>query len=156
QDIVVSGKFTTENIINLARGRATNGSVPANEKLALVVVFVDNGDPFAELIVFDPNTQSNLTTICEMDLGGAIDSAKGKGTVALAGSVDSVGNFTKGWIAMTGKATITGMETPAPQLAFSGAIQALFRGNDGDDFEVVVTKGKASTLGTIGTLLVGF
>jgi len=154
QEVVVKGSFISENIINVARGRSPDATVPANEKLALVVVFVDSGDPICELIVYDSNTQSNLTTICEMDLGGAIDSAKGKGAIAMAGSIDNVGGFTKGWIAMAGKSTITGMDTTAPQIAFSGAIQALLRGNDGEDFELVVTKGKARLLGTIGTLLI--
>jgi hypothetical protein len=153
-EVLVKDTFNTAAVINVARGRNAEAPVPANEKLAVVIVF--NDPPVGALVVYDSNAESILTEIARLDIGGAIDSAKGKGFVAMAGGINSTGQFSGGWIAMSGKATVTGFNTPAPQLSFSAAIQGVFRGSDGEDnFEVVVTKGKAAVVGRLGTVVLG-
>ena len=154
QDVVAKLTFTSAQLINLARGRDAGSVVPANEKLAVVIVFVESGDPSGSLIVYDTQSQSNLVTLADLDLGGAIDSIKHKGVVGMAGSLNNAGSFSGGWVAFAGKATFSGVDPSAPDLAFSGTLLGLFRGNDGEDFEVICPKGKASVKTKLGILLI--
>lgn len=156
EDVVAKGSFTTANIINLALGRSTDATVPANEKLALVFIFAESGDPDAELVVFDTTGQSNLVVISTLDLGGAVDSAKGRGIVAMAGAINETGNLTGGWIALTGKVTVNNATPDSQIAAFSAsAVQGVLRGTDNlENFEVIFTKGKAAVVNNLGLVAI--
>ena len=144
QDILVKDKFASSHIINLARGRDPEAPVPANEKLAFLFLFKENLPPSAALVVYDTIGQTVLIDIAEVIVRWAFDSAKGKGTLAIAGAVQShAGSFSEGWLAATGKASVNNANPVAPLATFSGVLQGVFRGNDGEDFEVIITKGKA-------------
>ena len=150
-DIVAKFGVTGAQIINIARGRSPGSPVPANEKLAIVLVFEDEGNPSGQLVVYDADGQSVLAVLANLDVSGAVDSSKGKGIIAIGGQVVPSGGFFDGWLAMTGKATVN--NTSESQLvAFSAnAVQGVFRGFDGENFfEVIVSKGKVKLLGQIG------
>jgi hypothetical protein len=155
QEIVLKGSFTSGTIVSLARGYAPTLQTPPNERLALVFAFNSEGSPAIQLVVFDTNGQSNLAVVAEdLKAGGAIDSAKGKGTVAIGGFINPVGYLTGGWLAMTGKATVSGTGADTTIESFSGnAVQGVFDGHNVEDFEAIVTKGKAKLTGKLGTVV---
>ena len=143
QEVVAKGKFAASHLINLARGRSADAVVPANEKLGLLFLFNDGDHIGGALVVYDTTGHTVLVDIAEMIVRGAFDSAKGKGTLALAGAVQHAGYFTQGWLAATGKASVNNANPVTPLTTFNGALQGVFAGNDGEDFEVIITKGKA-------------
>jgi len=65
------------DLVNLARGRNLRTAVPTNEVLALASVC---GTNLSKLIVFDPNTSSNLATIAQFDLLSESIGYKAKGS----------------------------------------------------------------------------
>jgi hypothetical protein len=155
QDILLKGSFTSGTIVNLARGYAPTVQTPPNEQLALVFAFNSEGSPAIQLVVFDTSGQSNLVVVAgDLRAGGAIDSAKGKGTVAIGGFINPVGVLTGGWLAMTGKAMVSGQDADTIIESFSGsAVQGVFDGSTGEDFEAIVTKGKVKLTGKLGTIV---
>jgi hypothetical protein len=153
-DKLVKGAFTTQNIINVARGRSPEAATPANEKLAMELFFPNAEDnPVCLLAVFDTVGQSNLVVIAQFMVSGAFDSEKGKGYIALVGTINSVGNFTGGWLSIIAKATLNFSGNEPVLTAFSGALQGTFEGLDDeeDDFEVIAPKGKVALTGELGT-----
>jgi hypothetical protein len=156
-EVVVTQKFTTANLINLALGQNTTNAVPTNQVLALTILFQESGDPLSSLIVYDTIGKTSLVTVAEGGgLAGAVDSVKGKGVVAIVGVIDTpVGNLTSGYLAATGKATLQNPNTNPVVTAFSAsAVQGRFVGNDGEDFDVIISKGKFSLTGQVGTLII--
>jgi len=148
-DVVVKKTLTTANIINLALGYNPTNAVPANQVLVLAFVFADSGAPECALIVYDTTTHSNLVTIATLDVGGAVDSVKGAGSVGAAGQLETAGAFTGGWIALMGKAKFDNTGLTQKFISFSATATGIIRGNDGDDFEVALTKGSCKMLGTL-------
>lgn len=154
-DIVAKFSATGAQIINIARGRNPLSLVPANEKLAIMLVFTDQGNPSGQLVVFDTAEQVILTVIANIDVSGAIDSAHGKGIVAMNGSVTESGGFFGGWLAITGKATVDNASDSKLVAFNSNAVQGVFRGFDGENFfELIVSKGKVKMLGKIGVVVI--
>ncbi|MCG3149617.1 MAG: hypothetical protein PCFJNLEI_03082 [Verrucomicrobiae bacterium] len=148
-------KVTTAALLNLARGRAPEASVPANEKLALELFFIGDSEPVVLLAVFDTAGQSNLIVIAELMVRGVFEEVKGKGYLALAGGFDSAGWLGESWLAMTGKATINPDSSVQALVSFSGALQGAFEGNDGEgDFSIIITKGKVTLGAKIGAIVV--
>lgn len=145
QQVLVKRTFGSSHIINLARGRDANAVVPANEKLALLFLFNDGDHTGGALVVYDTTGHTVLIDIAEVIVRSAFDSAKGKGTLALAGAVQShAGFFTEGWLAATGKASANDANPLAPLTTFSGVLQGVFRGStEQEQFEFIITKGKA-------------
>ncbi len=151
-DVVAKVSFTGSSLINIARGRAPTNAVPANEKLALELFFDNSGNPTGQLAVYDTAGGTNLAVIADLDVSGALATKTGKGIVAMGGSVNEVGGFTGGWVAMTGKATVN-EGSLSPLVAFSSTgVQGVLRGFDGETFEVIIAKAKAKVLGNIGSV----
>lgn len=153
EDVLVRGMFNSAVIINAARGRNIAAQVPANEKLALVLVFGDDVRTAGALIVYDTNGRSNLVTICELVVFGAFDTVKDAGFIAMVGEIGRAGALRGGWLALSGKARVEETIPTAPALAFKGnAVQGMVRG-DNDD-ELIITKGRFATVGRLGTLVI--
>ena len=106
--------------------------------------------------MYDTTGHSSLATIANLGtVSGAVSSTKGTGYVAMAGGIETVGNLSGGWLAITAKIKATNPNTTPNILTFaSTALQGTIEGNDGsEDFEAIITKGKVSLVGSLGTLI---
>ncbi|HUJ08474.1 MAG TPA: hypothetical protein VL171_00465 [Verrucomicrobiae bacterium] len=155
---VATDTFTTGRLINLARGRSPEVTVPDNEKLALVLFFDSEGsNPTGGITVYDTAGQSNLALVVEMQsLYGILDSVTGKGRMNMVGELQATGLLSGGWLAISGTAKATNPTTAPHFTMMTGStVEGEIAGNDGSkDFDVMITNGKLKLVGTLGTITI--
>ena len=144
-------------LVNLAMGRDSKATVPANQVLAAVI---NCGAGIASLIVFDTNTSSNLVTIAIAN--GAPDAigVGNKGEFVGLFNMQNVGNstngITDGFLVMSGKATVgTNDCVTKAGAAAVGVVDVTISDDTGvHSFTALVPKAQISTKGSsIGTLV---
>lgn len=142
-------------LVNAARNRPFSATVPTNEVLALGLSCQAEG---GFLMVWDTAGNSNLVTIAELQVDGVgarkANATKGKAVFTMVGSLASTegSNYriNGGWLAFSGSAPVDFTSPCQPESLSANTIIGQFQGFDGEDFDVVVTKGKMKTLTHIG------
>jgi hypothetical protein len=155
QAVVGKSSITTANIIDLALGRSRSSPVTANEQLALIFAFSDQQKPAVQLVAYSATGKTTLAVLADQ-LPGAetIDSVKGKGTSAIGGIINPVGNLTGGWLAMTGKIPVTDAGgIPVITSCSASAVQGVIKGTDRQEFEAIMAKGKAIIADNLGHIV---
>jgi hypothetical protein len=148
-----SVKGTGNNLINLARGRDVNASVPANEVLAALM----NCSAALSLVVYDTSAHTVLATIATPTESGTVGSPK-QGLGVVAAQVATAGNssngLTGGFLVFTGKVTLDGNGCPVKgSIAATGLLDVTITDDMGTNpTEVLVMKGKLSIGSKIGTI----
>lgn len=131
QPAIQSIKGTATALVNIARGRAPDATVPANEVLAAVL----DCSSALGLIVYDTTSHSNLVTV-------------------IPGTPPGPNSLDDGFLVFTGKASLDTNGCPTKLSAsVTGVIDATFTDDVGTHSgTILVMKGKL-TLGTkLGTL----
>jgi hypothetical protein len=146
-------KGTANNLINLARGRDVNASVPANEVLAGLM----NCSAALSLVVYDTSANTVLATVATPMESGTVGNPKqGLGVVAaqVASSGNSSNGLNGGFLVFTGKVSLDVNGCPTKgSTSVTGLLNITITDDMGThSVQALVMKGKLSITGKIGTL----
>lgn len=150
--ILRKGSLTTPQFINAMRGRDPGASVPANERLALELIFVpEREEPYVLLAVYDTVGQTNLAVAGLFLTTGTFEEPKGKGFVAMVGEIDTTGIIAGGWLSVVAKASVSRVGDEPVLTSLSGNLQGVLEVvEDMDTAMLTITKGKLVLTGTLG------
>lgn len=149
---IVKVSLAGNTIVNLARGRAFNAVVPANEVLA-TAVSGEFPDFVFKFIVFDKTTGSNLVTVA--DVSSTDKASAGAANTAVMSFLDiqsagsSSNKFNSGTLVLAGKTSVI-FSGPTSNTTFN--LSASLTGvvdltADSADATILVSKGKAGIKG---------
>jgi hypothetical protein len=152
QPKIVRLRLTEAALINLARGRAHDAAVPANEILALLL---DCSTGVGQLVVFNTSTRTVLAVAGEVDTAGAVEDVT-KGEAIMFVSILNVGGsnhqLTAGFLVLVTKFSKAGVGCPAKvQASVTGVIRAVITDEMGPEHvTVLVPKGKMTIGPSLG------
>jgi hypothetical protein len=142
--IITRVKFHSDEIINLARGRSPQATVPANEILVWVINTTVGGA--VTINVFDTNTQSSLAVVALLADNYRGASTLDKGIVAFNFALQNVGDSTNalsaGFLTLVAKITFDGTGTGNVVKLSAETYAGVDLISDGQFLQVAITKGK--------------